>query len=113
MKDHCDYYLFAATPSEIPALLTSSTLTDPTLMISLAFVEANYEILKSLLRDSRRTGSKADTRRNTKGNRSSEVEAEENGRREMNLPLLLAAQLGRNENGQPLQSSLTSIHGSH
>ncbi|GJX80160.1 reverse transcriptase domain-containing protein [Tanacetum coccineum] len=43
--------------------------------------------------------------------RPSKARAEENGRREMNLPPLLAAHLGRNENGQPLQSSLTSVHG--
>nr|GEU83465.1 putative ribonuclease H-like domain-containing protein [Tanacetum cinerariifolium] len=36
--------------------------------------------------------------RNTKGSRPSKVGAEENGRREMNLPLLLATHLGRNEN---------------
>ncbi|GJW01027.1 reverse transcriptase domain-containing protein [Tanacetum coccineum] len=45
------------------------------------------------------------------GNRPSEAGAEENERREMNLPLLLEAHLERNENGQPLQSSLTSVHG--
>nr|GEY55908.1 reverse transcriptase domain-containing protein [Tanacetum cinerariifolium] len=49
--------------------------------------------------------------RNTKGNRPSKAGAEENGRREINLPPLLAAHLGRNENGQPLQSSLTSVYG--
>ncbi|GKB30083.1 hypothetical protein Tco_0869484 [Tanacetum coccineum] len=48
---------------------------------------------------------------NTKGNRHLEAGAEENGRREMNLPPLLEAHLGRNKNGQPLQSSLTSVHG--
>ncbi|GKG12198.1 hypothetical protein Tco_0346435, partial [Tanacetum coccineum] len=48
---------------------------------------------------------------NTEGNRHSEARAEENGRREMNLLPLLEAHLGRNENGQPLQSSLTSVHG--
>ncbi|GKB91178.1 hypothetical protein Tco_0963450 [Tanacetum coccineum] len=56
-----------------------------------------------------REGSK--TGRNTEGNRPLEVGAEENGRREMNLPLLLAAHVERNKNGQPLQSSLTSVHG--
>ncbi|GJX88869.1 reverse transcriptase domain-containing protein [Tanacetum coccineum] len=48
--------------------------------------------------------------RSPRGNRHSEAGAEENGRREMNLPLLLVAHLRRNENGQPLQSSLTSVH---
>ncbi|GJY93287.1 reverse transcriptase domain-containing protein [Tanacetum coccineum] len=51
------------------------------------------------------------TGRNTKGNKPSEAEAEENERREMNLPPLLAAHLGRNKNGQPLQSSLIFVHG--
>ncbi|GKE65174.1 hypothetical protein Tco_1519335, partial [Tanacetum coccineum] len=55
-------------------------------------------------REGRRTG------RNTKGNKPSEAGAEENERWEMNLPLLLAAHLGRNENGQPLQSSLTFVY---
>ncbi|GKB25752.1 hypothetical protein Tco_0865153 [Tanacetum coccineum] len=44
----------ATTPGNKPFVYRASTSTDPTLMISLAFVEANYEILKSLLRDSRR-----------------------------------------------------------
>nr|GEY80026.1 hypothetical protein [Tanacetum cinerariifolium] len=37
--------------------------------------------------------------------------AEYNGPQGMNLPSLLAAYLGRSENGQPLQSPLTLIHG--
>ncbi|GJZ27783.1 reverse transcriptase domain-containing protein, partial [Tanacetum coccineum] len=49
--------------------------------------------------------------RNIEGNRPSKARAEENGRREMNLPSLLVAYLGRSEDGQPLRSSLTSIHG--
>ncbi|GJV29964.1 hypothetical protein Tco_1386412 [Tanacetum coccineum] len=138
-------------------------------MISPAFVEANYEILESLLRDWRRQIRNEDLRmeleyfsedydeereieprpertrkvtpplrtrsprvrrqrervvgfeeapnregsrtgRNTEGNRPLKDRAEENGRREMNLPPLLAAHLKRNENGQPLQSSLTSVY---
>nr|GEU47802.1 hypothetical protein [Tanacetum cinerariifolium] len=134
-------------------------------MISLAFVEANYKILESLLRDRRRWIRNEDlrteleyfskdygeecemeprpertrevtpplrtrsprvrrqcervvgfeevlniegsrTHRNTEGNRTSKARAEENGRREMNLPPLVAAHLGRNKNGKPLQSSL-------
>nr|GEW11106.1 hypothetical protein [Tanacetum cinerariifolium] len=50
------------------------------------------------------------TERNIEGNRPSKVRAEENERREMNLLSLLAARLGRSENGQTLQSSLTSVH---
>nr|GEX64430.1 hypothetical protein [Tanacetum cinerariifolium] len=65
----------------------ASTSTDPTHMIR--FEEApNWE--------GSRTG------RNTEGNRPSKAEAEEIERREMNLPTLLAAHLGRSKNGQPL-----------
>ncbi|GJT59613.1 hypothetical protein Tco_1003146 [Tanacetum coccineum] len=160
----------ATTPGNKSFAYCASTLTDPTPMISPAFVEANYEILESLLRDRRRHIRNEDLRteleyfskdydderemeprrertrevtpplrarspkirrqrervvgfekalnregrrtgRNTEGNRPSKAGAEENGRREMNLPPLLAAHLGRNENGQPLQSSLTFVHG--
>ncbi|GJT21475.1 hypothetical protein Tco_0891412 [Tanacetum coccineum] len=44
----------ATTPRNTAFAYRASTLTDPTPMISPAFVEANYEILKSLLRDRRR-----------------------------------------------------------
>ncbi|GKA50283.1 hypothetical protein Tco_0743356 [Tanacetum coccineum] len=142
--------MFAATTLGNTSLIyQASTSTDPTLMISLAFVETNHEILESLLRYRRRhirneelrtelgyrskdydeepeiqcervvgfeevtnrEGSR--TGRNTKGNRPSKARADENGRREINLPPLLAALLGRNKNGQPLQSSLTFIHGGY
>nr|GEU88922.1 transposon Ty3-I Gag-Pol polyprotein [Tanacetum cinerariifolium] len=47
--------LFAATtPGNTPFAYRASTLTDPAPMISPDFVEANYEILESLLRDRRR-----------------------------------------------------------
>ncbi|GKB29859.1 hypothetical protein Tco_0869260 [Tanacetum coccineum] len=47
--------MFAATtPGNTPFAYRASTSTDPTPMISLAFIEANYEILESLLRDRRR-----------------------------------------------------------
>nr|GEW31211.1 reverse transcriptase domain-containing protein [Tanacetum cinerariifolium] len=49
-------------------------------------------------------------KRNIEGNEPSEARAEENRRREMNLPLLLVAHLGRSEDGQPPWSSLTSVH---
>ncbi|GJT85110.1 hypothetical protein Tco_1066827 [Tanacetum coccineum] len=38
---------------------------------------------------------------------------EDNRHQEVNLPPLLAAHLGRNDNGQLLQSSLTSVHRGH
>ncbi|GJS94021.1 hypothetical protein Tco_0800989 [Tanacetum coccineum] len=47
--------MFAATtPGNTPFAYRASTSTDPAPMISLAFVEANYEIFESLLRDRRR-----------------------------------------------------------
>ncbi|GJS74242.1 hypothetical protein Tco_0707083 [Tanacetum coccineum] len=58
-----------------------------------------------------REGSRAG--RNAEGNRPLEIKARENGKRGMNLPLLLAAHLGRNESDQPLQSSLTSVYKGH
>ncbi|GJU54737.1 hypothetical protein Tco_1228451 [Tanacetum coccineum] len=50
--------------------------------------------------------------RNSKG-RLSKQRAEDNMHQEVSLPPLLAAYLGRNENGEPLQSSLTFAHGGH
>ncbi|GJZ44030.1 hypothetical protein Tco_0591285 [Tanacetum coccineum] len=47
--------MFAATtPENTPFAYHASTLTNPNPTISPAFVEANYEILKSLLRERRR-----------------------------------------------------------
>ncbi|GJS98563.1 reverse transcriptase domain-containing protein [Tanacetum coccineum] len=51
--------------------------------------------------------------RNVEGIRPLEIEAKEDENRGVNLPLLLAAHLGRNESGKPLRSSLTSVHGGH
>ncbi|GJS70479.1 hypothetical protein Tco_0703320 [Tanacetum coccineum] len=141
-------------------------------MISPAFVEANYEILESLLRERRRQIRNEDLRtelkyfsedydeeremeprpepcreatptlrlrspvvrrqrervvgfedapnregnrrgRNAEGFRPLEIEAREGENRGANLPPLLAAHLGRNENSQPLRSSLTSVQGGH
>ncbi|GKE82323.1 hypothetical protein Tco_1552323, partial [Tanacetum coccineum] len=42
--------------------------------------------------------------------RPSEYRADDNRSQGANLPPLLAAHLGRSENGQPLQSSLASVH---
>ncbi|GJQ98656.1 reverse transcriptase domain-containing protein [Tanacetum coccineum] len=58
-----------------------------------------------------REGNRA--RRNAEGIRLSEIEAREDENRGVNLPPLLAANLGRNESGQPLRSSLSSVHGGH
>ncbi|GJY80127.1 hypothetical protein Tco_0492878 [Tanacetum coccineum] len=49
--------------------------------------------------------------RNTKGGRPLEEAPRGNGGQSGNLPLFLAAHLGRGKNGQPFQSSLTSIYG--
>ncbi|GJX31946.1 hypothetical protein Tco_0241801 [Tanacetum coccineum] len=51
--------------------------------------------------------------RNVKGGGLLELGAKENGSRGMNLPPLLVAHLGRSENDQALQSSLTSVYGGH
>ncbi|GKF16327.1 hypothetical protein Tco_0061245, partial [Tanacetum coccineum] len=53
-----------------------------------------------------RDGSRVE--REFKGRRPSERRAEESGDRRENRPLLLVAHLCRNENGQPLESTLTS-----
>ncbi|GJY78822.1 hypothetical protein Tco_0484623 [Tanacetum coccineum] len=49
--------------------------------------------------------------RNTEGGRPLEESPRGNEGQSVNLPPLLAAYLGRGENGQPLQSSLTSAYG--
>ncbi|GJT40028.1 hypothetical protein Tco_0939893 [Tanacetum coccineum] len=142
----------ATTPENTPSVYRASTSANPNPMISHAFVEANYEVLKSLLRERRRQIRNEDLRsgleyfnedydgeremkprpepnreatptlrlregrregRNTEGSRPSETKTRENGNKGVNLPPLLAVHLGRNESGQPLQSSLTSVHGGH
>ncbi|GKB07525.1 hypothetical protein Tco_0835809, partial [Tanacetum coccineum] len=112
--------MFAATtPENTPIAYHVSTSANPNLVISPAFVEANYEALESLLRDRHRivgfkgTQNKGESRveRNTEGGRPSEEEPRGNGGQSVNLPPLLAAYLRRGKNGQPLQSSLTSAYG--
>nr|GEU40921.1 reverse transcriptase domain-containing protein [Tanacetum cinerariifolium] len=49
--------------------------------------------------------------RNSEGGRPSEKAPRGNGSQNVNLPPLLAAHVGRSENGQPLHSSLTSAYG--
>nr|GEV69298.1 putative ribonuclease H-like domain-containing protein [Tanacetum cinerariifolium] len=136
-RPHVTPTVFAATiHGNTPFAYRASFSTDLTLMISPTFVEANYEFLESLLRDRRRevtpllrmrspkvrrqrervvgfkevsNTEESITGRNTEGKRPSKAGVEENGRWEMNHPLLLAAHLGRNENGQPLRPSLTFL----
>ncbi|GJV81943.1 hypothetical protein Tco_1517813 [Tanacetum coccineum] len=135
--------VFAATTLEnTPFAYRASTSTNPNPMISLAFVEANYEDYNEereieprpepnyeatptlrprspVVRRKQervvgfkeapnREGSRRG--RNAEGIRPLEIEAKNRG---VNLPPLLAAHLGRNENGQPLRSSLTSVQGGH
>ncbi|GKC11104.1 hypothetical protein Tco_1007886, partial [Tanacetum coccineum] len=54
---------------------------------------------------------KSRVERNTEGGRPLEEAPRGNRGQSVNLPPLLAAHLGRGENGQPLQSSLTSAYG--
>nr|GEU39948.1 hypothetical protein [Tanacetum cinerariifolium] len=166
-------FVFSATTPENTSLTyRASTSANPNPMISPAFVEANYKILKSLLRERQKQIPNEDLRteleyfgeeydeeremelrpkqirettpplrmrsprvrrqrervvwfeetlsteggrieRNAEGGRPSELGARENGGQGMNLSPLLAAHLGRNENGQPPQSSLTSVNRGH
>ncbi|GKF11209.1 hypothetical protein Tco_0049135 [Tanacetum coccineum] len=52
----------ATTPGNTSFAYRASTSTEPTPMISSAFVEVNYEILESLLRDRRRQIRNKDTK---------------------------------------------------
>ncbi|GJR82467.1 hypothetical protein Tco_0153252 [Tanacetum coccineum] len=109
--------MFAATtPENKPFAYRASTLANPNPMISPAFVEANYEDYDEEREmeprpEPNREGSIRG--RNAEGIRPSDIKAREDESRGVNLPPLLAAHLGRNENGQPLRSSLTSVHGGH
>ncbi|GJR74151.1 reverse transcriptase domain-containing protein [Tanacetum coccineum] len=109
--------MFAATtPESTPMAYRASTSANPNPMNLSAFVEANYEALESLLRDQRRQMRNNDLRTELEwgkaqwGSKELRVEGKA-GSKDVNLPLLLAAYLGRGENGQPLQSSLTSAYG--
>ncbi|GJY49930.1 reverse transcriptase domain-containing protein [Tanacetum coccineum] len=99
----------ATTPQNTPSAYRASTSANPNPMISPAFVEANYEVLESLLNG--RKGSRGGIM--PKVVRPSEIVNREKGNIGVNLPPLLAAHLRRNESGQLLQSSLTSVHGGH
>ncbi|GJX41919.1 hypothetical protein Tco_0256909 [Tanacetum coccineum] len=130
----------ARTLENTPLANHASTLANPNPAISPAFIEANYEVLESLLRERRRQMHNKDLRteleyyseegrvvefeealnkdgskveRESEGRRPSEQRAEDNENHRVNLPPLLAAHLGRNENDQPLHSMLTSAYGGH
>ncbi|GJS12513.1 hypothetical protein Tco_0406985 [Tanacetum coccineum] len=160
----------AKTLENVPLTNRTSTLDNLDPMISPAFVEANYEVLESILRERRRRMRNEDLRtkleyfsevydeeremeprptrareatlilqvaslriqrqkeravefedapnkeggrveRNDEGGRPLGQRTKDNEPQQMNLPPLLAAHLERSENGQPLQSSLTFVHG--
>ncbi|GKA72828.1 reverse transcriptase domain-containing protein [Tanacetum coccineum] len=138
----------ATTPENTPLSYHASTSANTNTIISPAFVEANYEILESLLRERTRQIRNEDLRTelgyfseeydkeremeprpeqnrettpplymriesNVEGGGPSEFGARENVSQGMRLPPLLAAHLGRSENGQALQSSLTFVYGGH
>ncbi|GJY56816.1 hypothetical protein Tco_0455931 [Tanacetum coccineum] len=132
----------ARTPENTPYANHVSTSANPNSLINPTFVEANYEALESLLRERMRQMHNEDiltkleyyiqeqkgrviefeeapnrdgtrVERESEGRRPSEQRVEYNENRGVNLPLLLATHLGRNKNGQPLQSTLTSAYGGH
>ncbi|GJT80981.1 hypothetical protein Tco_1055323 [Tanacetum coccineum] len=129
----------ARSPENTPLTNRASTSTNLDHVICSAFIEANYEVLESLLREHRKQIRNKDLRteldyyseeydeeremeprhaqfeeapnrveRESDGRRPTERRIEEGGSRGGNLPPLLATHLGRSENGQPLQSTLTS-----
>ncbi|GKE13918.1 hypothetical protein Tco_1421495 [Tanacetum coccineum] len=80
------------TPRSTPFAYRASTSTDPTPMISPAFVEANYEILESLLRDRRRQIHNEDLRTELEYfsedyDKEGEMEPRPERTREVTLPL--------------------------
>ncbi|GKC69861.1 hypothetical protein Tco_1115744, partial [Tanacetum coccineum] len=160
------------TPQNTPFAYHASTLANPNHIINPAFVEANYEVLESFLRERQRHIRNENLRteleyfsedyneeremeprpepnrevtptlrlrhpvvrrqrervmgfkeapnregrrrgRNAGGIRPLEIEARKDENRGVNLPPLLVAHFGRNKSGQPLRSSLTSVHGGH
>ncbi|GJY46755.1 reverse transcriptase domain-containing protein [Tanacetum coccineum] len=93
-----------------PLAFHPSTLANSGPMISPAIVEANYEVLKPLLKKRKRQMRNEDLLSLIE----TVVEFEDapnrdGGREERNSE----AHLRRGENGQPLQSSLTFVHGGH
>nr|GEY79634.1 ribonuclease H-like domain-containing protein [Tanacetum cinerariifolium] len=128
----------AKTLENTPLTNHASTSANPDLLICPTFIEANYEVLESLLRERRKQIHNKDLRieldydneevvefkdalnkdgsrveREFEGRRPSEQRTKDIGSRGVNLPPLLAVHLGKNENGQPLQSTMTSGYGGH
>nr|GEV73962.1 hypothetical protein [Tanacetum cinerariifolium] len=92
-------------------LLSRQRKATPTLRLRSPRVRRQQERVVGFEDAPKREGNKRG--RNTEGIRHLEIEAREGENRGANLPLLLAAHLGRNENSQPLRSSLTSVQGGH
>ncbi|GKB99054.1 reverse transcriptase domain-containing protein [Tanacetum coccineum] len=113
----------ATTPENMPLSYRASTSTNPNPVISPAFVEANYETLNEDYDEEREMEPRpkparavtpplrAAVERNSEGGRPSKEASRGNESQNVNLPPLLAAHIGRSENGKPLQSSLTSAYG--
>ncbi|GJZ68428.1 hypothetical protein Tco_0631668 [Tanacetum coccineum] len=98
----------------------ASTLSNPNPVISLDFVEANYEVLESLLRKRRRSPrarrhrgrvvefedalnkDRSRVERESNDRRPSERRIDEGGIHRGNLPLLHVTHLGISENKKPL-----------
>ncbi|GKB30300.1 hypothetical protein Tco_0869701 [Tanacetum coccineum] len=105
----------------MPLAYRASTSANPDPTISPAFVKANYEEYdKEREMEPRPTRARETTlvfragvESNFEGGRPSEKRTEDSRNHGMNLPPLLAAHLGRNGNGQPLHSFVTSVHGGH
>nr|GEV65090.1 reverse transcriptase domain-containing protein [Tanacetum cinerariifolium] len=123
------------TPENTPLTNHASILANPNPMISSAFIEANYEVLESILRGRMKQKRNEDLRteleyfseeydeeremeprpvRNRETTPALRTEfPRDNGHQGMSLPSLLGAHLGRSKNCQLLQSSLTSVYGGH
>nr|GEV99673.1 hypothetical protein [Tanacetum cinerariifolium] len=87
------------------------TKATPTLRLRSPRVRRQQEKVVGFEDAPKREGNKRG--RNAEGIRHLEIKAREGENRGANLPILLAAHLGRNENSQPLRSSLTSVQGGH
>ncbi|GJR24841.1 hypothetical protein Tco_0973368 [Tanacetum coccineum] len=106
------------TPENTPLTNHASTSANPNLAISPTFIEANYEVLESLLRECRRPASVKETTPvlrtgslHSRRQMGRVVEFEDAPNRDGSR--VEKESEGRNENGQPLQSTLTSAYGGH
>ncbi|GJY32325.1 reverse transcriptase domain-containing protein [Tanacetum coccineum] len=101
--------MFAATtPENTPLAYRASTSTNPNPAASPRDRKRRERVVGF-----EETQNRGESRveRNSEGGRPSEEASRGNGGQNANLPPLLAAHMGRSDNGQPLQSSLTSAYG--